>query len=444
MAPSTKPNGTNIADKGMAFGLNVLNRAGGLPILDKPEVRKRVERVLYRTSRESFRAATVAGRTFAKSSKGGSPTRTKPAKPRGVFDLTPTDEQQMFQEAAKEFASSNIRPAALDADTARTVPDELRSQADELGLALLGVSDELGGAAEERSAVTGVLVAEALAHGDFSLAAALLAPSAVATALSLYGDADQQQTFLTPFTEDVPPRASLALQEPHPLADPLEPRTTARREGETLIVDGAKSLVLDGAGAELLVINVLLDGKARLLIVEPGTDGVLTEDDPAMGLRAAATVRLVLDGARIPASNLLGSADDAIDAVRRSRLAWAALAAGTSKAALDQLIPYVKEREAFGEPIAYRQAVAFTISDIAIETDGLRLAVLRAASLLDQGKDAAREIAVARQLAATYAPQIGSHAVQLLGGHGYIKEYPNERWFRDLRAAGVLEGGLLV
>ena len=120
------------------------------------------------------------------------------------------------------------------------------------------------------------------------------------------------------------------------------------------------------------------------------------------------------------------------------------MALGTAQAALDYLIPYVNERKAFGEPISHRQAVAFNVADIAIEVEGMRLTTYRAASLADQGKDFARETAVARQLCRTKGMQIGSDGVQLLGGHGYVKEYPVERWYRDLRAAGVMEGGLLV
>jgi alkylation response protein AidB-like acyl-CoA dehydrogenase len=108
------------------------------------------------------------------------------------------------------------------------------------------------------------------------------------------------------------------------------------------------------------------------------------------------------------------------------------------------VIPYVKDRRAFGEPIANRQAVAFAVADIAIETAGMRLATYRAAGRADQGKSFAREAALARQLCAKHGMRIGSEGVQLLGGHGYIKEHPVERWYRDLRAAGVMEGALLV
>ena len=126
--------------------------------------------------------------------------------------------------------------------------------------------------------------------------------------------------------------------------------------------------------------------------------------------------------------------------LRRSRLGWAALAAGTAQAVLDYVVPYVNEREAFGEPISHRQAVAFMVADIKIELDGMRMIMLRGASRADQGKRFDREAALAKRFAADHGMKIGSDGVQLLGGHGFVKEHPVERWFRDLRAIGIAEG----
>jgi alkylation response protein AidB-like acyl-CoA dehydrogenase len=133
-----------------------------------------------------------------------------------------------------------------------------------------------------------------------------------------------------------------------------------------------------------------------------------------------------------------------VECVNRARVAWSALAVGTSQAVLDYVIPYVNDRQAFGEPISNRQGVAFMVSDIGIESDGIRLATYRAASRADRGDGFAREAALARRLAAAKGMEIGSAGVQLLGGHGYVKEHPVERWYRDLRAAGVMEGALLA
>jgi hypothetical protein len=125
-------------------------------------------------------------------------------------------------------------------------------------------------------------------------------------------------------------------------------------------------------------------------------------------------------------------------------LAWCALATGTAHAVLDYVSEYVNDRRAFGEPISHRQSVAFAVANIAIELEGLRLATYRAAARLDAGEDAIREVALARSLAARHAMAIGSDGVQLLGGHGYVKDHPVERWYRDLRAAALMEGAVLV
>ena len=131
-------------------------------------------------------------------------------------------------------------------------------------------------------------------------------------------------------------------------------------------------------------------------------------------------------------------------AVRLSRLAWCALSIGVGQAVLDYVTPYVKTREAFGEPIAHRQSVAFMVANIAIELQAMRLVTYKAASRVAQGIDATREIALARKLCADKGMQIGLDGVQLLGGHGFVKEHPVERWYRDLRAIGIMEGTVLV
>lgn len=433
-----------LADKGQRIGLRLIAKAGGLPGLKDKEVRARVERYLYKGAVTGFKAQTAAGRAFAKKKGSGDPARPAPAKPKQQFDLTPSEDQQMIQGVARELAEEVIRPAAADADAERTVPESVTSAAADMGLHLVGVPAELDGIAEERSAVTASLVLEELARGDMGIAASIMAPAAVATALASYGDADQQATYLAEFTSENPPLSALALHEPQVLFDPFALRTTGRREGDEIVLDGVKAIVPGAEKAELFIISAAIDGESRLVIVKAGAEGLQVEDDPAMGVRAARTARLHLEGVRVPAADLLGTAEDHADAVRRARLAWAAAAVGTSQAVLDHVSEYVKERKAFGEPIGYRQAVAFTVADIGVELSSLRLVVWKAASRLDRGEDASAEIAQARSLVSRHAAWIGSSGVQLLGGHGFVKEFDNERWYRDLRGAGVLEGTLLV
>jgi alkylation response protein AidB-like acyl-CoA dehydrogenase len=183
-----------------------------------------------------------------------------------------------------------------------------------------------------------------------------------------------------------------------------------------------------------------------IFIVERSAAGLTVEPDPAMGLRAAGTGCLILRDVSLPASARLGgeAGCDYAELIALSRLAWGALAAGTAQAVLDYVIPYVNERQAFGEPVSHRQGVAFPVAEIGIELKGIRLAVLRAVARAEQGKSFAREAAVAQRLVARRGVQIGSAGVQLLGGHGFVKDHPVERWYRDLRGAGIMEGGVLL
>lgn len=438
---------STVAERGTGLALKAVRQIAGLEVIDRLGLRGPAERALYSATKNGMGAAATAGRTFTVITARGAAERPRPAKPKGLFDLTPDEDQQMIVEAMKEFAAAELRPVALKADTDCAAPAELLASASELGLATLGVPEELGGSASERSAVTGVLVAEALAHGDLGIAVAALSTGAVPTALGLFGTADQQATYLPAFTGDEVAVSALAVLEPRPLFDPFALQTTAKPDGDGFVLDGVKSLVPRAAEAELFLVAAELQDRGPALFLVPTSDGgVHVKSGPAMGARAAATATVTFEGVRVPATALLGDADQDVYAelVHRSRLAWCAVAVGASQAALDYLIPYVNERVAFGEPIANRQAVAFTVSDIAIETAAMRLATWRAASRADAGDTFAREAAVARQLCVKHGAEIGSSAVQLLGGHGYTKEYPVERWYRDLRTAGVYEGALLV
>jgi len=441
----------SVSDRGMGLGLQALRRIAALDAIDRVGLRGPAEKLVYQASKNGFAAATAAGRTFARVNRRGKPARSATASSAGLFDLTPDDEQQMLQEMIGEFADGELRPAALQADADCAAPDALLKQANELGLAMLGVPEELGGTASERSAVTGVLVAEQLGRGDLGLAVALLSTSAVSTALGLWGDADQQATYLPHFTgeagEDVP-CAALAILESQPLFDPLALRTTAKRDGDGFVLDGVKALVPRAEDAEVLLVAAALEGHGpALFLVDTGAaKGLSVDPAPAMGVRAAKTMTLHLEGVKVGKDALLANGDPQVyaEAVQRARLGWCAVSVGTAQAVLDYVIPYVNERVAFGEPISHRQAVAFAVSDIAIEVGGMRLATYRAASRPDAGKPFGHETQIARVLCASKGVQIGSQGVQLLGGHGYIKEHPVERWYRDLRAAGVMEGALLV
>ncbi|MES2090971.1 MAG: acyl-CoA dehydrogenase family protein [Pseudomonadota bacterium] len=429
------------------YGLRALNHMAASLSLDRLGLRKPTEKVLYHGTKAGFKTVTAVSRAF-KALKGlGAPQRLPTRAAGELFDLTPSDDQRQLQDAVRVFSMEQLRPAASAADSAHAAPSALLSQCAELGMTALGIPESLGGMGTERSAVTHVLIAEALAEGDMGLALAALAPSAVSTALVLWGSAEQQAQYLGAFAGENPPPAALAVQEPHALFDPFELQTVARRVGDGYVIDGLKSMVPLAASAELFVIAARIEGQGpALFLVESSSTGLSVEADNAMGLRGAACARLRLEGVSVPATALLGegSAQVYAECIHLGRLGWCALGVGCAQAVLDYLIPYVNEREAFGEPISHRQSVAFAISNIAIELNGMRLLTWRAASLADAGSPFFEAAALARRLCADKAVQIGSDGVQLLGGHGFVKEHPVERWYRDLRAVAIMEGGLLI
>jgi alkylation response protein AidB-like acyl-CoA dehydrogenase len=371
-----------------------LSRLAQTDLLDRLGLRKQAEQAVFTVTRSGFSTVTRASRTFSRAgSRGKDGVRPPATKASGQFDLTPTEDEQLLLDVVTEFATEVVRPAAEAADAACAAPKELLEASLEIGLPILGLPESLGGVAEERSAMAGTLVAEALAKGDMGLAVATLAPGSVATAIGLWGSDEQQQTYLPAFAggpgDEQAPSAALALTEPQVLFDVLSPRTTAVREGDGYVLNGVKSLVPRGADAELFVVGAQLDGRPVLFLVESSTEGLALEGDPSMGVRAAALTRLTLTDVKVDDGAVLGATDGSTyaECVRLARLAWCALAVGTGQAVLDYVTPYVKEREAFGEPVAHRQSVAFMVANIAIELQAMRLLTYKAAARAAAGKD---------------------------------------------------------
>jgi alkylation response protein AidB-like acyl-CoA dehydrogenase len=430
------------------IGLALITPIVGQEFLDRYNLRDPLNRGLKYGVKQAFSAAGASTRQFKRIQGIGKPPTRLKATGADYFDLTPDEDQKMILETVEEFAEEILRPAARDADDAASYPPDLIAKAAELGITAINIPEDFDGIAAHRSTVTNALVAEALAYGDMGLALPILAPGGVASALTHWGSADQQATYLKEFAGDNVPQACVAIAEPHALFDPTALKTTAVRTPSGYRLNGVKSLVPAAADAELFIIAAQLSGKPALFIVESSTQGVSVKADPSMGIRAAALGRVELDNVSVPLSARLGedaaNDDDYSEAIALARLGWAALAVGTSHAVLDHVVPYIKERRAFGEPIAHRQAVAFMTANIAIELDGLRLITWRGASRAEQGLPFAREAALAKRLGTDKGMQIGLDGVQLLGGHGYTKEHPVERWYRDLRAIGVAEGVVVI
>jgi alkylation response protein AidB-like acyl-CoA dehydrogenase len=280
------------------------------------------------------------------------------------------------------------------------------------------------------------------------LAVAALASVGVANALARWGSAEQQGKYLPEFAKDNPPAAAIAIAERRPAFDPLSLKTRATVDGSGYVIHGEKTLVPLVESAEIFLVAAELVGRGPVVfVVEAGTAGLTATQEKTMGVRAAGMGSLKLDGVRVSHSALLGGDLGVLDyqeLVDRAQLAWCSVAVGTCQAVLDYTITYCNARVAFGEPISHRQAVASMIANIGIELESMRLLTWRAAARAEAGLPFHREAYLAHVLCLEKGMEIGSTGVQLLGGHGYTKEHPVERWYRDLMAIGVAEGGLCL
>lgn len=426
------------------IGLRMLTQFASSDVADRLKIRKPIETMLYQGSKTGFQLATKAARAFAKKPTSDAAMRLPSQTRNNVFDLSLSEEQQMTRDSLSRFAKEVIRPAAHDADEAHAIPAELQAQAAELGLMYYAIPEALGGAATEDSLVTQMLALEDLGHGDFSLAAAIYAPVSVANVLTRYGTASQQQQYLPAFIDETKPTiASIACNEPVAVFDAQNLKTTAKLVDSNYVLNGEKSLVLLAADSELFIVSAQLDGKPALFIVESGLTGLTLSEEPAMGLKAAKTARLHFDNVFTPKENLLSEANYR-EFLDLGALASCATAVGTAQAVLEYVTNYANEREAFGEPISHRQGVAFMIADMAIEIDSMRLLTWSACSLAEAGKPFHREAHLARILCAEKAMKIGTDGVQILGGHGYTKEHPVERWYRDLRSIAITQNAICL
>ena len=428
--------------------LSVLNRLAGSEIIDRFGLRGPAQAVAYQAVKNGVVIGDAATRRFKSLTKLAKAEHLPAAPTRELFDLTFTEEQDMIRDSAQRVAKEHLRHAGNAASSAAKAPDEVLARINELGLLQYAIPESLGGVGHERAPVTSVLVAEALAYGDMGLAVAGLSSVGVVNALVRWGSAEQQAKYLPAFLEDRPPAAALALMEPHVLVDPLSPRTRARADGPGFVIKGAKTMVPLAEQAELMLVGAEIDGRGPgVFVIEREAPGLTQRADSAMGVRGASLGRIDLDDVRVDGAALLGNDFTAVmyeEMIDLARIGWCALAVGTGQAVLDYVIEYCNDRVAFGEPISNRQAVAFTIANIAIELEGMRLLTLRAASRAEQGLPFHREAYLARVLTAEKAVEIGTNGVQLLGGHGYITDHPLERWYRDLAGVGIMEGGVLA
>jgi alkylation response protein AidB-like acyl-CoA dehydrogenase len=359
------------------------------------------------------------------------------------FDLT--EEQRMIVEAVSKFALE-MREAARECDEAGCIPKELVDTAWEFELVASHVPEEYDGFGEH-SALTGVLVAEELAYGDLSIAMHTMAPGLVAFPILEVGTEAQKQAYLPLFCAETFRPATAALIEPRYDFDPHELATTATLEGDEYVLSGQKCYVPLAADADPLLVWAAESGSTEGFIVPSGTPGLeIGETEKNMGLKALATYELTLNDCRVPKVNRLGGevGCDFNRILNYSRVALAAMAVGVARAAYEYAREYAKERHAFGEPIASRQAIAFMLAEMAIEVDAARLMTWEAAWKLDRSEEATRECYLAKTYADDMVLAVTDRAVQVLGGHGYIRDHPVEMWLRNGRGFATFDGMTMV
>lgn len=374
-----------------------------------------------------------------------------------MYSFEPNEEQKMLIDAVGKYAVNDLRPAARDAEEGRSLPPKLVAKGWELGILQASIPEAYGGFGD-RSAVTGALAAEELAFGNLAGAVAVGTPNLFALPILLGGTEEQKQEYLpkviggnwTPYTA--------ALTEFTFDFDPNALKTTAMLtlapgasagEGEEYILSGEKAYVPFAKEAEAMIVYAALEGVTQGFIVSKGAAGISVGDEPEkmLGLNALPTYRVKLDGVKVPKANRIGG-DSGLDFERvlaSMRVANAAAAVGVARAAFEYSRDYAKEREAFGVKIAQKQAIAFMLAEMRTEIEAMRLLMWEAAWKLDVGKeDAFTEAYLASMGAADMAMMVTDRAVQILGGHGYIREHPVEMWMREGRGFAMFTGMTMV
>jgi len=359
-----------------------------------------------------------------------------------MYDFEPTEEQKMLIDWVKRFAENDLRPAAHEAEEKAEIPQSLVNKGWELGILQASIPEKFGGFGE-RSAVTGVLAAEEMAWGDLAAALAVMTPSLFALPILLAGNEDQQRAYLPPLVEGPWRPYTAALIEPAFDFDPLDLQTTAREQDDIFVIEGVKTLVPYAEGAEAFIVYANWEGRTQGFIVPAEIEGIdVQERCKLLGVNALPTYRVRFDQVRIPKGNLLGGlgrvnehiGHEMAPLLAASRVALAALAVGLARAAFEYSRDYAKEREAFGVKIAQKQAIAFMLAEMATEIEAMRLLTWEAAWMIDQNlPEAPTRAYLALTGAADMAMMVTDRAVQILGGHGYIRDHPVEHWMRNAR-----------
>ncbi len=364
-----------------------------------------------------------------------------------MISFSPTEEQQMIVSMAKQFANDEMRKIYRQCDEDGTIPESVIDTAWKMGFTSSSIPEAYGGPGGERSAITGSLIAEELAWGDLSIAMHVLCPALFTYPILEMGTETQRKKYLPVFCSDKYKAATAALVEPRFGFDPHSLSTAARLDSNEYVLSGQKCYAPLATEADFLLVYTAENGSSQAFVVEKGTKGLeIGEREKNMGIRALATYEITLKDCHIPKDNRLGgeSGCDFGRIMNCSRVALSAMAVGVAKAAMEYSRDYAKERVAFGEPVASRQAVAFMLAEMAIEIDATRLMTWEAAWKLDRKDESTKEAALAKAYADDMVLMATDRAVQILGGHGYVREHPVELWLRNGRGFATFDGMAMV
>ncbi len=363
------------------------------------------------------------------------------------FELTET--QQLIERTTREFVDRTLRPIASELDQTERFPAEILRELAGLGMMGVNLPASLGGA--EAGVVAYSLAMMEVARGCASTAVTMAVTNMVGEVIARFGTEEQRQRYVPKLTSGEMVAGSFALSEPEAGSDPGSMRTTARRDGDGWVIDGQKQWITSGSHAGVFVVwartGELSAGTRAItcFLVEGGAPGLkVGKHEDKMGLRASNTVSLSFEGVRVPASAQLGEESGgfkiAMMALDGGRIGIASQALGIGLAALEEAVAYAKERKQFGKPIADFQGIQWQLADSRTELDAARLLTLRAAWLKEQGKLFSKEAAMAKLYASEAAGRAVDRCLQIHGGYGYVKDFPIERHYRDVRVTRIYEG----
>lgn len=361
------------------------------------------------------------------------------------FELT--EEQKALQEMAREFAENEMRPNAAKYDKGEEFPEEIYKKAFDVGFISAEIPEELGGGG--LSHLDTVIISEELARGCAGMYTTIMATSLAFTPIILMGNDEQKKKYLTPFTEKYG-LAAFCLTEREAGSDAGSLKTKAVKSGNEYIINGSKCFITNGGKADLYVVFALTapDKGARgmsAFIVPKDTPGLsIGKEEDKMGHRASNTSELFFEDVKVPAENLLAKEGMgfiiAMKTLDQTRAPVGAGGVGVARAALEYAVDYAKTRIQFGKPIALFQSIAFKIAQMAAEIDAARFLVWRAAWLLDQGMPCGKESGMAKFFGSDMAMKTTTNALDILGGYGYMKDYPMEKLMRDAKLLQIYEG----